>query len=118
MTRHDPRLALQHMLDHAREALQMVEARTRTDLDKNRPLELALVRLLEVVGEAATRVPPDLQERYSGVPWRAVIGLRNRLIHGYDSVDLDIVWQIVWQIVREDLAPLIRALEEGPARLE
>lgn len=85
----------------------MVEARTRRDLDRDRQLELSLVRLLEVVGEAANRVPRDVQARYPEIPWSAIVGLRNRLIHGYDSVDLD----IVWQIVQEDLAPLVRALD-------
>ena len=95
------------MIDRAREALEMVEGRTRADLDRDRQLELSLVRLLEVIGEAANRVPRDVQARYPDIAWPEIIGLRNRLIHGYDSVDLD----IVWQTVREDLAPLIGALE-------
>lgn len=71
-------------------------------------LSLALVRLMEIVGEAASRVPDGFRSRHPGVPWREVSDLRNRLIHGYDTVNLD----ILWTIVREDLPPLIAALEE------
>jgi len=87
----------------------MVKGRTRADLDEDRQLNLSLVRLLEIVGEAANRVPREVQARYGDIPWPAIIGLRNRLIHGYDAVDLD----IVWRIVQEDLEPLIRMLERA-----
>jgi uncharacterized protein with HEPN domain len=72
-------------------------------------LQLSLTHLLEVVGEAANRVSAQTQARYPDVPWRATIGMRNRIIHGYDSVDLD----IVWRILVEDLRPLIHALERA-----
>jgi uncharacterized protein with HEPN domain len=76
-------------------------------------LNLALVRLLEIVGEAAARVPDDVRTRHSVIPWPQIVGLRNRLIHGYDTVDFDILWQIV--IV--DLPPLIGELDRilGPS---
>jgi uncharacterized protein with HEPN domain len=53
------------------------------------------VRLLEIIGEAAGRVPAEEQARRPGVPWPSIVGLRNRLIHGYDTIDDDIVWEIV-----------------------
>lgn len=95
MSRRDPAISLRQMRDHAQEAMDLVRGRDRSDLDTDRLLALALVRLLEIVGEAAARVPADEQARRSGVPWPAIVGLRNRLIHGYDNVDYDIVWQIV-----------------------
>ena len=95
MSRRDPAASLQQMRDHAREAIELVRGRTRSDLDSDRLLGLALVRLLEIVGEAAGRIPTDEQARRPGVPWPSIIGLRNRLIHGYDNIDYDIVWQIV-----------------------
>jgi uncharacterized protein with HEPN domain len=95
------------MLDHAREAVELARGRTRTDLDTDRLLNLALVRLLEIVGEAANRVPKEEQTQYPRVPWPQIVGLRNRLIHGYDAVDFD----ILWQIVTVDLPPLIIELE-------
>ena len=107
MSRRSDRHRLQHMLDHAREAAGLVRGKTRRDLDRERILSLALVRLLEIVGEAAARVSPSLQGRHDHVPWPEIVGLRNRLIHGYDAVDLD----ILWQIVADDLPPLIAQLQ-------
>ncbi len=107
MTRHDPVLSVRHMLDHAREAVEMTLGRSRADLDTDRQMSLALVRLMEVIGEAATRVPEDFRRRYPGVPWRDVADLRNRLIHGYDTIDFDRLWTIIDQ----DLPPLIEQLE-------
>jgi uncharacterized protein with HEPN domain len=70
-------------------------------------LELSLVRLMEIIGEAANRVSPDFQSRYSHIPWPQIISMRHRLIHGYDSVDLD----ILWTILTKDLPPLISDIE-------
>ena len=103
MTRHDDVTRLHHMLDHAREAVEMVAGKQREHLGRERMFELALVRLVEVVGEAATRVSPEGQRRYDTIPWAEVRGLRNRLVHGYDVVDLN----ILWDIVNDDLPPLI-----------
>jgi uncharacterized protein with HEPN domain len=108
MSRRDAAVRLRHMLDHAREAVEMARGKTRSDLDSDRKLNLALVRLLEIVGEAAARMTARERVQYTGIPWEAMIGLRNRLIHGYDSVDLD----ILWQIVTKDLPPLIKSLEK------
>jgi uncharacterized protein with HEPN domain len=95
------------MLDHAREAMVLAQGKTRADLDSDRLLELALVRLLEIVGEAANRVPQGVRATCPDIPWPQIVALRNRLIHGYNAIDLDILWQIVAQ----DLPPLVAALE-------
>jgi uncharacterized protein with HEPN domain len=97
------------MLDHAKEAVAMARGRTRSELDTDRQLNLSLVRLLEIVGEAAGRVPAEERARHPNIPWPEIVGLRNRLIHGYDSVDFD----ILWRIVSDDLPPLIAALEQA-----
>jgi uncharacterized protein with HEPN domain len=86
----------------------MTKGKTRADLDKDRQLNLAVVRLLEIVGEAASRIPKEHQARYAGISWSEIISLRNRLIHGYDTVDFD----ILWQVVNQDLPRLIKALKE------
>ena len=95
MTLHDDDVRLRHMLDYSREALELVRDRSRSDLDNDRVLELALVRLLEIIGEAATRVSEEGRARNPEIPWPQIIGLRNRLIHGYDSVDMDVLWEIL-----------------------
>ncbi len=107
MTRHDDRVRLRHMLDHAREAVAMITGKGRTDLQRQRMLELALVRLIEIIGEAAARVSPEGQAEYSFIPWKEVVGMRNRLVHGYDSIDLD----VLWDTIEDDLPPLIDELE-------
>jgi uncharacterized protein with HEPN domain len=86
----------------------MAHGRTRVQLDSDRQLNLALTRLLEIIGEAAARTPQEERSRYPAIPWVQVVGLRNRLIHGYDSVDFD----ILWQIVTLDLPPLIAIVED------
>ena len=95
------------MLDRAREAVDMTGGRSRSDMDTNRMLNLALVRLMEVIGEAAGRVPENFRSRHPQVPWRDITDLRNRLIHGYDSVDFD----RLWTIIQDDLPRLIEQLE-------
>ena len=107
MSRREPLVSVHQMRDYAREALEMVRERSRTDLDTDRMLNLALVRLLEVIGEAATRIPEDFRSQHPQVHWSQIVGLRNRLIHGYDAVDFD----VVWQIVRDELPVLIVDLE-------
>lgn len=107
MTRHDEGARLRHMLDASREAVGFAKGKSRADLHADRGLQLILTRLLEIVGEAANKVPQTTRDLYPEIPWSAAIAVRNRLIHGYEDVDLD----IVWQTVNEDLPPLIRALE-------
>ena len=98
---------LLHMLSHAHEAVAFAAHRSRADLNTDRMLSLALVRLLEIVGEAAAHVSDATKAAAPTVPWNSIIGLRNRLVHGYDDVDLD----ILWTIVTKDLPPLIRELD-------
>lgn len=108
MSRHDSETRLRDMLDHAREAVAMAAGKSRLDLDSDRKLNLSLVRLLEIIGEAAGRVSPDDQEKLPGIPWPDIVGLRNRLVHRYTEINFD----ILWGIVTKDLPPLIHSLEE------
>jgi uncharacterized protein with HEPN domain len=108
MTRHDDDIRLRHMLDYSRKAVAMIEGRTRKDLHHDEMLCLALTRLAEVVGEAAAHVSRPVQERHARIPWVQIVALRNRLVHGYDTVDLD----ILWDIVQQDLPLLVAALQD------
>lgn len=107
MSRRDPYVALRHMRDHAREAVEYSRGRSRADLDNDRLLNLALVRLVEIVGEAAARVPQAMREQLGEIPWPAIVGMRNRLVHGYDTINFD----ILWTILTTDLPPLIEELD-------
>jgi len=108
MSRHSGFVRLRHMSESAREAVALVNGKTRRDLDNTRLLQLGLTRLVEIIGEAAARIPSDLRDRLPGIPWADVVGMRNKLIHGYDTVDLD----ILWDTVTNELPALVEALEK------
>ncbi len=107
MARHDDRVTLQQMRDNTRKALTLAESRTRAYLDEDWVAALALVQLLQIIGEAARRLSESLRQRHPQVPWAQIIGLRNRLIHGYDTVDLD----RLWEVLRSDLPRLDTELD-------
>ncbi|MBU0987640.1 MAG: DUF86 domain-containing protein [Proteobacteria bacterium] len=96
------------MLDHAMEAMAMVQGKKRSDLNNDRMMELSLVRLVEIIDEAAARVGTNSREKYPSIPWLQIVGMRNRLIHGYDAVDLD----VLWDTITDDLPPLIDELKK------
>lgn len=104
----DNKTRLRHMLDAAREAMDMASGQQRADLDTDRKLCLSLVHLLEIIGEAATGVSSDLRLKHPDLPWKKIMEMRNRLIHGYFDVNLD----VVWQTVTEDLPGLVTQLEK------
>ncbi len=106
--RKDDSIRLRHMLDAAREAESFAQNKTRSSLDTDRKLQLALVKCIEVVGEAAAKISNESRENLPQIPWSNIIGMRNRLIHAYFDINLD----ILWKTVIEDLPPLISELEK------
>ena len=97
---------LRHILDAANEAVSICKGKKRKDLDTDRLLNLSLVRLLEIIGEAATGISDEFKEAHPEVPWYQMTGMRNRLIHGYFDVNLE----VIWQTVNSDLPSLVRQL--------
>jgi uncharacterized protein with HEPN domain len=95
------------MRDYAAEAVEIARVYSRDDLDGNRLFALGLTKLVEIIGEAASRVSQATRESYPGVPWRQIVGTRNRLVHGYDEIDFD----VLWQIVSVELPPLLDQVE-------
>lgn len=106
MAQRDDRIRLRHMLDRASEAIAIAGTRRREDLDKDRLLELGLVRLVETIGEAAAKVTDDFQAEHPQIPWPQVVAMRNRLVHGYDDIDLD----VLWDTIQDDLPSLVKEL--------
>ncbi len=104
----DDRIYIRHILEAAHKAQRFTMNRSRIDLDKEEMLAISLVHLLEIIGEAANAVSNDFRIQYPHIPWRKMVGLRNRLIHGYFDINLD----IVWDTVLKDLPPLIADLEK------
>ncbi|NOQ53843.1 MAG: DUF86 domain-containing protein [Thermoplasmata archaeon] len=107
---------MRHMLGAAMEAVALSRGKGPREIASDRVLSLALVRLLEIVGEAARRVSDETREAHPEVPWSQIVGLRNRLIHGYDSVDLEILWRILSDDLRASSRPS-RTLGGARARL-
>ncbi len=102
------RILLRHMLDAALKAKHFIQGRSRGELDSDEMLALAVIRLLEVMGEATRGLSQEVKDKNPQIPWKQIAGTRDRLIHGYFDVDLD----IICNIVSRDLPPLIEELEK------
>src|SRR5262249_20950665 len=98
MNPHD-RVRLRHALHAMNAALEFIAGRSRSDLDSDRMLSFALVRAIEVVGEAASKVSAETRAELADLPWAAMVGMRNRLVHAYFDVNHDILWDTVAQAV-------------------
>lgn len=112
MPREEDLVRLRHMLDAAQEAMAHAAGRSRADLDSNRMLMHSLVRLLEIIGEAAAQVSQEGRNQLAGLEWRAIVGMRHRIVHAYFDINLD----RVWDTVTEDLPPLAAQLSEALKR--
>jgi uncharacterized protein with HEPN domain len=89
----EDRVRLLHMIEAMEAALGFVAGRQRADLDSDPMLLFALVRAIEVVGEAATKVSAEFRSKASDIPWGLIVSMRNRLIHAYFDIDCDILWK-------------------------
>jgi uncharacterized protein with HEPN domain len=111
----DDESRLRHMLDAASEAAGFARDRSRADLAGDRLLALGLVKLIEIVGEAASKITPEFRDAHPGIPWRRIIDMRHVLVHDYDRVNLEIVWEVaavrMGELV-EALAPLVPPWQE------
>ena len=105
--KHEDKVRLRHMLDAALEIQQYVQASVREDLNQDRKLVHSLVRLFEIIGEAANQISEELREDVPEIPWSVIIGMRNRLIHAYFSINLD----VVWSTSKDDIPSLITELK-------
>ncbi len=101
-------LYLSHILEMARKAVAKIADLERVDYDDDENLRLALTHLVQIIGEAASRVSPQFRITYPEIPWREITGMRNRIVHDYFNVDED----VVWQVVIEDLPDIILQLEK------
>jgi uncharacterized protein with HEPN domain len=101
-------IRLQHMLDAGKDALQFALGRERTDLESDRMLALALIKALEIIGEAASKVSENFKSEHPEIPWPEITGMRNRMIHAYYDVNLD----VVWQTIKSDLPDLLKSIEK------
>ncbi len=95
------------MREFARDAASIAEGLTEERLKASRLDQLALAKAVELIGEAASRVSKEFRDGHPEVPWSAIIGMRNRLVHDYRRID----FARVWGIVQRDIPPLLATLE-------
>jgi len=88
----DDRARLHHIVDALNSTIRFTVGRRRGDLDKDEMLAFALVHALQIVGEATSKISIETREKYPKIPWATIIGMRNRLVHAYFDIDLDLVW--------------------------
>jgi len=117
MSKHDPKVTLQQVAENARRAQELCAANTLPQILADWQKRAAFERVMEVLGEAVKRLPPELTSRYPAVDWRGIAGMRDRVSHGYDAIDYDILWQAVQTRVPGLLATIeqmLRELEKPP----
>lgn len=109
--RHDDRVRVEHMIEAIQTPMEFVSGRKSNDLDTDRMLLFALVRAIEIVGEAASKVSEDLRRLAPEIPWTLIVSTRNRLIHAYFDIDHDILWKTA-TVELKALLPQLQALVE------
>jgi uncharacterized protein with HEPN domain len=107
--RPDDRVRIRHIVDAAETARDFVAGRTRADLDTDRMLLFALVRAVEIIGEAASRLSDETRNAAPVVPWPRIVSMRNRLIHVYFDIDHDVLWKTATEEIPQ-LLTLLRPL--------
>jgi len=105
--RKDDLIRVRHMFDAAKERLSFARNKERGDLDSDRMLTLSIIKTIEMIGEAASKVTQESRDLHAEIPWSSIIAMRNRLIHVYFDINLD----RVWDTITDDLPSLIAVLE-------
>lgn len=111
--RPDDRLRILDMIEEAENVSTFIDGHTREDLDTDRLLLYAVVRAIEVLGEAASKVSADARVEAPDVPWRDIVAMRNRLIHAYSAIDPETVWKAACEDIPL-LVPFLRTLATRP----
>jgi uncharacterized protein with HEPN domain len=107
--RDEDRVRILHMIEAGESVAQFMSGRNRDDLDEDRMLLFAVVRAIEILGEAANKISPETRAAAPQVPWGAIVSMRNRLIHVYFNTDPAVVWKTATEEIPA-LVPLLRAM--------
>lgn len=97
----EDRIRIEHMRDACRSVERFTRGQQRSDLDSDEKLRFALIRAIEIIGEAASKITQETCALLPEIPWRKAIGIRNRLVHAYFDVDLDVLWYTATMAVPE-----------------
>ena len=98
---------LNDIIESISDIREFIKGMSFEDFSKDKKTIKAVVRSLEVIGEAANKIPQNLRDNYPETYWQEIIGMRNRLIHEYFGIDIE----IVWQTIEEDLEPLYKTVK-------
>ena len=119
MSKHDPKVILRQIIEYANRAQELCAQNELPGILIDWHKRLAFERVMEVLGEAVKRLPPELCQRYPAVPWKLVAGMRDRVSHSYDAMD----YAMLWDTVRDDVptllatvAQMLKDLESGPGK--
>ena len=104
----DDHVKIKHMFDAAKECLSFVKGKSRNEFNTNKVLVYALVKVIEIIGEAASKISKDFKNKHTEIPWQDIVSMRNHLIHVYFDIDLD----ILWDTVSKDIPKLIKMLQK------
>ncbi len=104
---YEDKTRMQHILDEAGEACKYTEGISFSEFVKDGKTVRAVMRAIEVIGEAASKISIGFRKEHPDIPWQKIVGMRNRLIHVYFDID----YEIIWQTVNENLPPLIEQLQ-------
>ena len=113
MSKRDWKLFIMDILEYIEKIESYISGVSYRKFMRDSKTKDAVVRNLEIIGEAANQVPKNIQQKYKEIPWSQIIGMRNRLIHGYFVVDYDIVWDIVSRELPDLKKKIKKILEEG-----
>ncbi len=102
---------LEDILDAMEKAELLIEGVNYEQFEADFRINFAVIRALEIIGEASKRLPDDVRVKYPEIPWKGMAGMRDRIIHGYDNVD----YQIIWEVVKNDIPAIEPLVEKVPS---
>ena len=110
----DPRIFIEHVLESISSIKEYTEGKTKGDFLRSRMIQDAVIRRIEVIGEAVKNIPDEIKDEHPYIPWRKIAGMRDLLIHEYFGVDLE----LTWKVVEEDIADLRKKILKVKEDLE
>jgi uncharacterized protein with HEPN domain len=109
----EDKIRIEHMIEAAADIVDFISGKSRDDLDRERMLYLAVVRSIEVIGEAASKVSAETRQVSPQIPWRVIIAMRSRIVHAYHDINRSTVWRTAVEEVPKLLSELRALIRES-----